>query len=307
MVRRIIVATLLLGTTLANHPAFAESPSSTSPTPAVSTIKQAQPDPALASVADPQTRQPAIDKMDLDYFKGYAIDTGKIVSSPLRWDPKDWIKFGLVLGGTGGLFLVDKELKDFAQRNHSSVASGFASVGNAIGEPLVIYPAVGAFYLYGQLADDSKVRRTSLLALESLVISGALTEGIKRLSGRPRPETGESSGTWHGPGTDSRNVSFTSGHTANAFAVATVLASEYKDVPYVAPAAYSLASLTALARIYSNKHWASDTFLGAAIGHFVSKAVLDYHKEDKKGLSNRLSLVPQVGREMTGLTVNYQF
>jgi membrane-associated phospholipid phosphatase len=157
------------------------------------------------------------------------------------------------------------------------------------------------------LADDGKVRRTSLLALESLVISGALTEGLKRLSGRPRPETGEAPDNWHGPGSDSRYVSFTSGHTSNAFAVATVIANEYKDVPYVATTAYGLATLTALSRIYSNKHWASDTLLGAAIGHFVSKAVLDYHKEDKKPLSNRLSLSPQVGKEMTGLTVNYKF
>lgn len=315
MIRRIIAAaTLFLGTTLATYPAFAESvptasPNSlSSPNPSVLTADKAQTEAVIKrDLVDQKTQQREMDRMNLDYFKGYATDAGKIVTSPLRWDPKDWIKFGLVLGGTGTLLLIDKEVNEFTQKNRKPVLSGLASVGNFIGDPLVVFPAVGAFYLYGELSDDSKIRRTALLALESLTISGVLTEGLKQLSGRPRPESGQSPLDWHGPGADSECVSFSSGHTGSAFALATVIANEYQDVPYVAPTAYGLATLTALARIYSNKHWASDTLLGAAIGHFVSKAVLDYHKEDKKGLGSRLSLAPQVGNEMTGLTVNYQF
>lgn len=291
MIRTTIAAVLVTVTTLTTHPAFAASAAPI----------------AVEQAAAPTATTPPVDSMDAAYFKGYATDAGKIITAPLRWEPKDWIKFSLVVGGTGALLLADKEIKEFSQRNRSTAAGGFAHVGNAIGDPLVVLPAAGAFYLYGRLADDSRVRRTSLLALESLVMSGALTEGIKRLAGRPRPEAGEAAGTWHGPSLDKRYVSFSSGHTANAFAVATVVANEYGDVPYVAPTAYSLATLTALSRIYSNKHWASDTLFGAAIGHFVSKAVLSYHKEDKNQLAKRLSIAPQVGRDMTGVTVSYQF
>lgn len=291
MIRATIAAVLVTVTTLTTYPAFAATTATT----------------AIEQETAPAAPSPPIGRMDAAYFKGYATDAGKIITSPLRWEPKDWIKFSLVVGGTGALLLADKEIKDFSQRNRSSIAGGFANMGNVIGDPLVVFPAAGAFYLYGQLADDGKVRRTSLLALESLVISGALTEGIKRLAGRPRPEVGELVGTWHGPSFDKRYVSFSSGHTANAFAVATVVASEYRDVPFVATTAYSLATLTALSRIYTDKHWASDTLFGAAIGHFVSKAVLSYHKQDKNQLAKRLSIAPQIGREMTGVTVNYQF
>lgn len=294
MIRTTIAAVFVIVSTLTTHPASAATTATTATT-------------ADQQLVGPEASHASIDRMDGEYFKGYATDAGKIITSPLRWEPKDWVKFSLVIGGTGALFLADKEIKNFSQRNRNSVATAFSHVGNAIGDPLVIFPATGAFYLYGQLADDSRIRRTSLLALESLVISGALTEGIKRVAGRPRPEVGESVGTWHGPVLDKRYVSFSSGHTASAFAVATVVAHEYGEVPYVAPAAYSLATLTALSRIYSNKHWASDTLFGAALGHFVSKAVLSYHKDDKGQLSKRLSIAPQVGKEMTGLTVNYQF
>ena len=318
MVSRVIVAAMFLGTALTTFPAYATP--ATPPTRETASA-QAQPDAPLAQPATippgtaflqpEQIQDPSdasgIDKIDLNYIKGYAIDTGKIVTAPLRWQGNDWLKVGLVLGGTAALFLVDEEVKKFAQKNQNSVGSRFADLGNFIGEPMYIFPAVGASYLYGHFADDSKVRRVSLLSLESLSITAALTMGLKTVAGRHRPLTGDLPMNWHGPTNNGDWASFSSGHTSNAFAVATVVANEYQDTPYVAPVAYGLATLTALARIYDNEHWVSDTFFGAALGHFVSKAVLSYHKEDKKSLGKRLSILPQVGKEMTGVTVSYQF
>jgi membrane-associated phospholipid phosphatase len=217
------------------------------------------------------------------------------------------VKAGLVVGGTGGLILLDQGVKNFAQRQRSGVASGFATFGTALGEPVAVFPALGAGYLYGHFTADSQLRRTSLLALESVTISGLATMGIKSIGGRHRPKSGSSPDTWDGPSLSTKNASFSSGHTSNAFAVATVVANEYKENPYVAPTAYSLATLTALSRIYKNEHWLSDTFFGAAVGYFAGKAVLHLHRPAKNQAQNRLSLVPQVGKEMTGLTVSCTF
>jgi membrane-associated phospholipid phosphatase len=38
-------------------------------------------------------------------------------------------------------------------------------------------------------------------------------------------------------------------------------------------AAYSLATLTGISRIYDNKHWASDVFLGAALGYTMAELI----------------------------------
>ena len=315
-VSRVSVTAMFLCTVFLSFPAYGESSASPSRQAAVllpeatqketSQAEAVQPEAAQRDATQPDAEAATFDKMDLGYFKGYAYDTGKMIASPLKWESRDWLKFGMVVGGTSSLFLVDKEVNRFARKNQSGVASKFSDVGNFIGEPKYLFPSVGAFYLYGFLADDGKARRASLLALESLTISSALSLGIKSLASRHRPDTGHSSTNWDGPSLKREHESFSSGHTSSAFAVATVIAAEYKDTPYVAPVAYGLATLTALARIYSNEHWGSDVFFGAALGHFVSKAVLSYHKKEHEN-GNRLSVLPQVGKEMTGITVNYKF
>lgn len=65
----------------------------------------------------------------------------------------------------------------------------------------------------------------------------------------------------------SADNSFPSGHTANAFFGATVLAKEYADKSIlIAIGGYSVATATGALRILNNRHWASDVLVGAGIG-----------------------------------------
>ncbi|UFS70073.1 phosphatase PAP2 family protein [Geomonas sp. RF6] len=264
---------------------------------------------ASLSATDMETAPSTSDlyRINGKYLKGVITDAGGVITSPLHWDARDWAKAGAVVGITSGLFLADRSIRDFAQSNQNSVANGLAKVGNAFGDPLYAPAMVGSFYLYGVFGDDMKARRTSLLALESYAISSVLTGGIKNLSGRHRPETGDGPMTFDGPAWKVKNGSFVSGHTSNAFAIATVFANEYADNRYVPPIAYGLATLTAFARVYDNKHWASDVFFGGALGYFTGKAILSFHKKDNDPLLGRLTIAPQVTKEMTGLTVGYNF
>lgn len=305
MAIKLTAAVIFLGVSLFNFPVYAESLDA-SPPPAAAKATESAPDLDL-KVPQKSRAEEDMNRMNLRYYKGYFVDAGKIVTSPLRWDTGDWLKLGAVVGATSSLFLVDDEINDFAQKNQSSVASKFASVGNFIGDPTYAATGLGAFYLYGHLADDSQVRRASMLALESAVISGIATSAIKLVASRHRPNEGNGSGVWHGPSLSTKWVSFSSGHTSTAFSIATVLAEEYKENKYVPPIAYSLATLTGLSRIYSNEHWASDTLFGAALGYFTAKAVLSFHKKDNTKWANRISVMPAVGSQMTGLTVKYDF
>ena len=302
MISKTTVAAILLGTTLFSLPVQAES---SVPTPLPAATGQAQPVQPQTTVTGKASSD--VDSINLNYLKGYLVDTGSILASPLHWETGDWLKLGIVLGGTASLFLVDQKVKNFALSHQSPVATRFASVGNDLGNPLYTLPPLGAFYLYGYLADDNKARRTSLLALESFAISGLMTDGLKVLAQRHRPNSGDVPTTWDGPKFSLNNLSFSSGHTASAFSIATVFADQYKDNPFVPPIAYGLATLTGLSRIYSNQHWSSDAFFGAAVGYFISKAVLSYHKQDKDKLSTRLTILPQVGKEMNGVNVQYAF
>jgi len=73
--------------------------------------------------------------------------------------------------------------------------------------------------------------------------------------------------------------SFPSGHTAQAFAAATLLSEEYKDrfhwMPY---AAYGLASGVGALRMANNRHYVSDVLLGAGIGILSMKVAYWTHQ-----------------------------
>ncbi len=207
---------------------------------------------------------------------------------------------------TGGLFLADAGIRDFSQRNQSPTGDTLASAGQILGSPIYTLPSLGAFYLYGHLHDDSKARTTSLLAVESLAISAVFTEVIKATTQRDRPNSGASPYRWEGPNFNLKNVSFCSGHTVTAFSIATVFAEQYKDSHYVPAFAYGLATLAGLSRIYDNKHWTSDVFFGAALGYFIGKSVVSFHRNTTPNKMN-IQISPDIRSGFNGITVQYTF
>ena len=226
------------------------------------------------------------DHANLDYLKDVVRETVSISTSPLGWERKDWYMAGAVVGTAGAIYAGgDVWAQHATQRNQSSVADRFADVGRGFGNGFYIVPAVVVVYLSGEAARDKRLRRASLDALESLAISGLFVTGSKYLAGRSRPYVGVGRGDWDGPSGSNAQYSIPSGHSAAAFSVATTFATQYGDVPGVEPAAYSLAALTGLSRIYNNQHWFSDVFVGAALGYFTAKSVARAHSGKDKRLT----------------------
>jgi membrane-associated phospholipid phosphatase len=90
--------------------------------------------------------------------------------------------------------------------------------------------------------------------------------------------------------------SFPSGHTANAFLGATILAKEYgsKSVWYTI-GGYSVATATGVFRILNNRHWAGDVLTGAGIGIIsgeLAYIVYPWIKKNIVGKHNHVSIVP---------------
>ena len=241
-------------------------------------------------------------KLNTDYFLNIFSDTKYILLSPLRWQAKDWLKASLVLGATGGLFLLDDEIRDFVQDERSTTTDDIASVFEPFGNGGYTFGGLVGFYLYGRFFENTKAERTALLAVESFAVTGIFTFALKFSTGRVRPQSAQNSREWNGPNLD--DVSFPSGHTSSAFAIATVLASEYKNNPWVPPVAYGLATLTGLSRLNDNKHWASDVLLGGALGYFVSKTILKLHS-NKKG--RHYTIYPRISRKEAGLDFAMRF
>jgi hypothetical protein len=189
-------------------------------------------------------------------------------TSPLHFDTKDGLTALGVLTTTALLFTVDDETRDFFAKQKSDFNDHLSDAGYFYG---TIYPTLivgGGLYTYGLFGKDEYTRVTGRMAFESVAIAGLITTLTKSLLGRHRPYNNDGSFVFKGPTFNDNFLSMPSGHATVAFALSTTLANRFHNV-FASIGLYTLAGITALSRIYEDKHWASDVFLGSAIGYFV--------------------------------------
>jgi hypothetical protein len=152
--------------------------------------------------------------------------------------------------------------------------------GNRFSQTGAVYtllPEVVGFYAVGVFADNAQARETGVLGGEALLDSLMVVTALKYAAGRQRPNAnpGEPGQFFDG------GQSFPSGHAIGSWALASVIAHEYKHhggkwVPYVA---YGLASVVSAARFTAQQHYASDLFAGGAMGWFIGRYVYQTHQD----------------------------
>ncbi len=261
-----------------------------------------------ARPADHETRQgstgiPQLDvKLNKQYFTSFVTDTYEIVTSPLHWDKRDWLTFGLIGGTTVALGFLDETVREELAENPSQTRKDFLKIGQIAGDGGYAAAYLSLFYVTGLLREDEELQSTALLATESFLISSAFTLTLKHLFGRQRPTRTTDADNFDGP--FSGGTSLPSGHTTTAFSIATVFAKQYERHVWVPPLAYTLATMTALSRINDGVHWTSDVFLGAAIGYFTASAL---HKIHNQPNAPKLMVRPMISSNRQGLAVDYQF
>lgn len=243
-------------------------------------------------------------ELNRDYWKGYISDTRAILTSPSRWGRSEWIELALVLGTMVVLYTYDQDIRDWSQRNRDNVSDALASLTMPFGDRRYMLPAVSVLYVYGHFFEHQKVKRVSLLILESGIISDAFTGIIKITAHRHRPSSGGPPDAWDGPGFSSHHLSFPSGHASFAFAVAAVIASEYRENVLIPPLVYGIATSTALSRINDDDHWASDVFFGSAMGHYIAKAIVGLHSDKPK---RNAAVLPVIDGKRAAMLFSYQF
>jgi membrane-associated phospholipid phosphatase len=109
----------------------------------------------------------------------------------------------------------------------------------------------GAFFRPQHLEDERARIRLSWVRPDHC----SSRQRLKALSGRQRPSFADGVDGWWGPaglvkrygaGQAGKYVSFPSGHTTNAFALATVIALQYRQRAWVPVLAYAVASAVGL-------------------------------------------------------------
>lgn len=219
------------------------------------------------------------EKLNKNFIKEGFKDAFYTVSRPVHWQQKDWVRFSALAGATGATMLLDNQIKNLAQHNQNnftnSIANTAETVGNIYG--IMVFPVI---YATGIIIKNPRVETIGLRGGKAMFISTGITYLAKNIIRRQRPDAATNPYNFALPFTKTKYTSIPSAHTSIAFTMATVLAEEFPHKKWVAPVAYSIASLTAASRIYQNRHWASDVVLGAALGYFATRAV--YAIEHKK-------------------------
>lgn len=144
----------------------------------------------------------------------------------------------------------------------------------------------GLFCLSGWLSQNTYTLQTGSLALQAMIHSGFVSQVLKIVTGRRRPHAAAGQDWWSGPPFMSNPPpddiisgmnSFPSGHSTTVWSLATVISGRYPKF-WVGALSYSIATLGALSRVVEEKHWLSDTLIGAAIGYGIGRLVLRNHR-----------------------------
>jgi membrane-associated phospholipid phosphatase len=211
------------------------------------------------------------------FGKRLVVDTWDIVSSPFDWSGKEWAIAGTAVGATvaTGLF-VDRYFQDESQESHNPDKDRWSGTWGELGT-LYSIGVLGAAGAYGWIADDERGVNVLVDGLEASVIASlVLAPILKYTVGRSRPnQTGQDSDVFQ---PFSGEASFPSGHTTQAFTVASVLAFSFDDQPVVGCVAFAVATGVGLSRINADRHYASDVMGGAILGTWVGYEVVHYNR-----------------------------
>lgn len=225
----------------------------------------------------------AEDKFDKEFLRKFRDDFSAVLLSPKKWDRGDILNLSAVLGTGILLYTADKNINRWFQDHRGSSSEDISKIVSPFGHGICLVSLMTVLYASGEISNNNNLRKTALLGLESWITSGIIVLGLKFITGRARPKTGESHHTFHPLSVSSSFTSFPSGDASSAFAVATTIA-DRSEKAYVDFLAYGLATLVAIFRVHDNKHWASDAFVGSAIGYLVSKKIsaLNRDQDSKK-------------------------
>ena len=145
---------------------------------------------------------------------------------------------------------------------------------------------IGAsLYTVGKLRGYGRVADLGWHGTEAVLFAQGVTTVLKGVVGRGRPflSNGKDPSDYHlGKGFSSGDwSSFPSGHTSTAFAAAAAVTNETtrwwpRSTWVVGPLMYGGATMVGLSRMYHYRHWGSDVALGAAIGTFSGRKVVQY-------------------------------
>ena len=175
----------------------------------------------------------------------------------------------IVLAGATAFFVTDHRIENGLPSGHYQFYQDSSNI--AIGG---LAATLGGVWLYGIKGDHPHARETGELELETLVNTFLVYAPMQFIAARQRPGEGNGHGDFlkH----PMINTSFPGGHAMFTWAMATVVAHEYSQ-PWVRVLNYSAAFTVTLTRFMARDHWASDMWVGTALGLGIGTYTFHQH------------------------------
>ncbi len=214
-------------------------------------------------------------------FHNWVDDQKQIWTFPARLvQGQDLVPTAAVLGTTVGLFHVDPIESGYFRR--TTTFNGFRTIVNGNAAAIGMGVTAASMYAIGRVRKDSKMQHTALYAGEAMADAAVVQTVLKDATMRLRPISYPASGWFVTSRSPTQYIrgdgSFPSGHSMVAFAVATIIARQYRNHRWVPYVAYGLASMVGFSRLTLNVHFLSDVFMGSALGYTISRyTVLQGH------------------------------
>ena len=186
---------------------------------------------------------------------------------------------------------INHSTKEFVQKQFRPVSTGFDNT-------LIIAPyfELGAVALAGVESRNDRINVLLIIAKGEAIML-ASTFAVKYLSHETRPN-----------GSD--NLSFPSGHTAQAFLAASIVHTEFRDKSqWYGIGAYTIATSVAALRMINNRHWQSDVVAGAGFGILSAHLAYLSHRNrwGRKSIGRDVSMVPAYfGNGTPGMTISWR-
>jgi membrane-associated phospholipid phosphatase len=223
---------------------------------------------ALVGAAAPaRAQQRDVSAAPREYDAATTAPTSPMVA-PSPSGARRWLVAGALLITTAAL---DVRLRDYAASHQRPALDRVANVVDPLGRAGVLVPSLAIGVIAPRVLHRRALSDQVLRVAADYVASDVVESVLKPMIGRHRPSDGGGALRFRPFQNDADWHSLPSAHTVHAFSIATGIANE-AGPRWAGDAAYGVAGLVGLERVYTGAHWSSDVVASTLLATAVSSA-----------------------------------